>query len=1143
MTTADELEIPGHKVIRTLAAGPNGAVLLAARAVGGWQVVVKTFRPPLLIDDDAEQTDHRKRVAAFVETARMQQDLAARAKRWAPVHDFGRLPDGGPGTGDGAYYTTDSYPAALDWLIRGHVTITGSTLHAIVSGVVDALQEIRTCCNRGHGNLTPANVLLKRREVRYIRVLLTDPAPEADKDPADDEADDRWALGAMIYSLVTHQPMRRMTLLPVAPGGEWAALGRNSVRWLSLCNRLLSRDRSERPDLATVAVELRRLRGVNRQKIVRRGSLAVGAVAVAGVVWLGKYAADYRQACNRLAAADKPWVRSLVKTVGSDPDLKTQVLADPSLGQPFLVKCAEAAKAGQYADDRSWLPMPAKYAAVAKAPAAVTAVAQMLGPERWQTLQQLKAFREEAQSPDRQWNQVVARLDQLTAGLPPEGADDAGARFSAVMTDAPGWLGQKKPEIENEWAKLAAKEAAVRAVDVHNRYDVLLRALHVRAAGMVSLDSNVTASSALNDVEFACDQMVTYFNNQGKQSETSFASLKDSLATALGGQIPADLNPSLKDLEGWVGLDRKSVAEWTELQRSLPLVQKQLDELGAGNVSRDPLTARYAVVSKGAAETGNSGWTADDKDRFAGACRDLNRKLDAIRADATAAAANARLVQSLHEAGPGLSADFPGWDAAVAQLDADLRQHADDPNAFAAESVHAPAWLTTLPGLKAGIRKTAESVKKIPDTVRSRLVREMLDAAVPRIDLRNDLESPGKLMQKGRECDWSQELTKFIAAFPVTASRLDLAAWQKVGDAWMWAKAVPADRDFWVQAPCLRDIDGVNADIAYLDAIALVQGANRARLLDLAFPKKLDAATADASLAARLRLDGLTGTDAWPRSLAELQTAEAWYAIAGSKPDPLHVGDGIKQIGTSQLTAWCRVLALANNSADLKAVIENGQANFGLANAQQIFTALKQANVRDNAAHNVLIYFATMPGQPGITDQDLKTLTWKGFHNDAEAAAAAAVLPPEKSSVAEVRQAISSPAWYCFDGVPFHPVTNATAVKVAPPVGNSPLAGLKSKALSGDVAACKELGNIYLNGGQGEARDADQAIYWFEQGVKPGGDEECEIALAGIYDPETGVEEKRSKGAAKKWYARLDDEHNNSTARSWLRAHGFKLAG
>jgi hypothetical protein len=284
----NEQPVPGHTVGRSLSAGPNGAVLLARPDGADHDVVVKLFRPPVLVDAEAERAEHRSRVAAFLDTAKAQQALAATAQRWAPIHAFGPLAGGAD---DGAFYTTNHYPASAAWLVRGAVQLSAPALRQIVIDVLAGIAEVRGTLGRGHGNLSAGNVLLAGRDPRSPRAILTDLAPTPDPAaPPTDASDDRWALGALIHVLVTHRPVRRMMLLPIAADADWAALGRRGERWLSLCNQLLERDPAKRPDLAAVAAELGGSGPTRVAPWIRRTAAVAASLVVVGGAVLGGHA-------------------------------------------------------------------------------------------------------------------------------------------------------------------------------------------------------------------------------------------------------------------------------------------------------------------------------------------------------------------------------------------------------------------------------------------------------------------------------------------------------------------------------------------------------------------------------------------------------------------------------------------------------------------------------------------------------------------------------------------------------------------------------------------------------------------------------------------------------------------------------------
>lgn len=225
-------------------------------------------------------SEHEPQALAFLAAARLQSLLgaerdAATRRTWAPMHAWGLV-------GTTPYYVTDRYPYSAQSMIALRVPLRAAGLTDIISACARGLRLVWDKYRRGHGRLTPSNVLLRGDPERdYWQAVLTDPAPAALPDDETALRQDLHALGALIHQLVTQQSE------PPVPGTvagfdpAWRALGRQGEAWLALRNRLLSLDVTR---TMTIAGLVGQLPVSPRVRVGRSPQAAIGAAALAAVL-------------------------------------------------------------------------------------------------------------------------------------------------------------------------------------------------------------------------------------------------------------------------------------------------------------------------------------------------------------------------------------------------------------------------------------------------------------------------------------------------------------------------------------------------------------------------------------------------------------------------------------------------------------------------------------------------------------------------------------------------------------------------------------------------------------------------------------------------------------------------------------------
>jgi hypothetical protein len=217
------------------AAGPF--VVFSARPAGKDgppSFAIKIYRTNDILSDP-EVVD--REAAAFLEAAKLQHSLpvggvSAGEGHWAGIYEMGR-------TEEAAYYVTDLYPTTAQRIVDSRRELNAAELAWIIGGVVDGLAELaKQAHGRGHGGLTPSNVLIGRREeIEGANVALTDPEPDSRLDPKSQTQDLR-DVGGLLFQLVIYRPPPKGG--EVRTGPEWQRLGEAGEQFRLLCEQLIN---------------------------------------------------------------------------------------------------------------------------------------------------------------------------------------------------------------------------------------------------------------------------------------------------------------------------------------------------------------------------------------------------------------------------------------------------------------------------------------------------------------------------------------------------------------------------------------------------------------------------------------------------------------------------------------------------------------------------------------------------------------------------------------------------------------------------------------------------------------------------------------------------------------------------------------
>jgi hypothetical protein len=1065
-TVEEEQLVPGHSIVRSLSAGPNGAVLLGKQAGSGREVLVKTFRPALLLGGEAERAVRRRRVSAFLTVARVQQELSTSAKHWAPVHAFGPLADAGD---DGAYYTTDEYPASASWLIRGHVPLNPATLCKVVSGVIVALAEMRECCGRGHGNLTPGNVLLSDRDPRSARVLLTDPSPEPPAEggaAGDDEADDRWAVGALIYGLVTHKPVRRMTLLPATPDADWAPLGRDAGRWLSLCGRLMARDPAERPDLAVVLAELApSVKKSSAGRVLRWAAAAIVLVAAAGGAAVGGYVYLYHKAIANLGDIDKPWVTSLV-AIRADPAMA----ADPSFHRDHLPDLLdEVARTGHVGPTGGRLvPSYAAFTAARSASGTLDAIHLALRPDHWQLLADVQALR--ARASQAQWTGVVADLQQLTAGLPPAGEDQAGRQLKQFLALAPGRLARDR-QLAPKWAEFAGDVDALTTA-ASNVSDAaagqVAATLKTRLAATVRLDADDQLDATGQNLSVAgltCNALADFVAKVDTIDD--YKAVCDrirGLVNPGGGAAPADVEGWLEQLKGHVGVDLAQVPAFTGIGADLTQDKPVLDRVPADDAGKPDLQKRWDAAARQYDAIRKRQWTRSDQPDLDQQCAVISGQLTALVADARAALAVGQWLASVRQQSAAtVPPDDVGWQAAVAGLADERRQLAGHPALFTTRQRAVAAWLAVRPQLGPLVRAGAQLPPPFAGPVQDRRVREWW-AALPAVTFDSStVPTPQELVEvaRARQPAWSAEVARFAETFPLKLRWTDLRAGDAIAQVWP-GKDGSDDRQFWdaeVAAPAgsLHVLPWLASDVARLGVFQATAAMDREQLVAACEPSN----PVETALVAHLRLDAMDGGTTRPRTPAELAMAAGWLAPVSAAANALGLTPAdLAAYAAAQRQAWPWFAAHAASPADVAAAVADARAfgvnvsNVDVWHKDDVFTVLSD---QPTAAYNILVCRSCQARTPDVmllsdlakAIGSLAPPDQLRIYAELKMDPAQPVYPSADQTIA----AIHNDTWYRWPSVPFAPRAARPVVRPVAVVASNNSGGGRNSNTPGTPAA------------------------------------------------------------------------------------------
>ena len=144
----------------------------------------------------------------------------------------------------GVWYATGFYPRSVNRIISGRVALTPEPLLHILRSIAQGALDLKRACGRSHGDIQPSNVQISKSEqLSEAEVVLSDPLPGGAEEATRFELADLRSIGQILLQLVRQKAMgdeSEFLILPILSSPEWTRLfGKNTERWLALCNQLL----------------------------------------------------------------------------------------------------------------------------------------------------------------------------------------------------------------------------------------------------------------------------------------------------------------------------------------------------------------------------------------------------------------------------------------------------------------------------------------------------------------------------------------------------------------------------------------------------------------------------------------------------------------------------------------------------------------------------------------------------------------------------------------------------------------------------------------------------------------------------------------------------------------------------------------
>src|SRR4051812_2908361 len=224
----------------------------------------------------------------------------------------------------GVWYATRFYPRSVNIIISGRVALTREPLLHILRSIAQGALDLKRACGRSHGDIQPSNIQIsKSDQLAEAEVVLSDPLPGGEEEAARYELADLRAIGQILLQLVRQRAIgdeHGFLILPILASPEWNRLfGKDTERWLSLCNQLLdpklSLDHLTLEKLLAQLEQLQPKRPVSTKLLV---TVAAAVVLLGGAAFLISQLLAYQKL---RVTSDPPGAAILVngKTAGTTP--------------------------------------------------------------------------------------------------------------------------------------------------------------------------------------------------------------------------------------------------------------------------------------------------------------------------------------------------------------------------------------------------------------------------------------------------------------------------------------------------------------------------------------------------------------------------------------------------------------------------------------------------------------------------------------------------------------------------------------------------------------------------------------------------------------------------------------------------------
>ncbi|HUO10725.1 MAG TPA: hypothetical protein VM008_20660 [Phycisphaerae bacterium] len=483
---------------------------------------IKVLQPPVGIWSEEQL---RYEIDGFLLRYKTQRLIAKTSKNWAPVHEVSAIRAGTEGSSEGiggeaasraedsagtyvacgAYVLLDRYERSVQSLIDGRVNLDNADLRNIFTGVFRGLLDCRNSAKRAHGDIKPANILLRDSvNLSTAAVHLCDPAPDALLNVNSDKKD-LADIGRILYELVNLRPYQQGT---IGRSKEWDRLGPNGEDWRKLCTALLDAQApAEERDLEKLLPRIDTWRAKPKKSKAPMIAAAVVLFLIAGGIttflllrppkpkwdeakwdqlcleshaWFQDFYIDAKKNTDTLAA-DGRYPKTAI-------DLLNDAFKKRSSKAAYYLP-VEIAQDNSGGEIRALVAMPTNEAKIHPGPAYTLTSLKLVGdleaalkPDNWGLLHKLQA-NGDTYAKDRHWQEpadaIKVLVDETQPPEIPAGAD-ALSRYDAIKPkrniihalENAVKASDAVTNIETEWAGIAANIGTIQKLETSANADV-----------------------------------------------------------------------------------------------------------------------------------------------------------------------------------------------------------------------------------------------------------------------------------------------------------------------------------------------------------------------------------------------------------------------------------------------------------------------------------------------------------------------------------------------------------------------------------------------------------------------------------------------------------------------------------------------